>query len=65
METKLHKVRFLTKNVEENHPDYRLITDRSAEFINFQQAMIFVRNIKTRLPIREVLIGLPEVEMIA
>lgn len=59
----MHRVNFVTKNVEENHPDYKLITDRSADFTNFQQAMTFIRSIKSRLSLREVLIGYPEVEI--
>lgn len=59
----MHRVKFVTKNIEENHPDYRLITDRSAEFKSFQQAMSFIRNLRRGVGLREILIGTPEVEV--
>jgi hypothetical protein len=59
----MHRVKFVTKNIEENHPDFRLITDRSADFKNFQQAMAFIRNLRSGVSLREILIGTPEVEV--
>jgi hypothetical protein len=57
------RVKFVTKNVEETHPEFRLLTDRAEDFANFQKAMDFIRNLKNRLHVREVLLGKPEIEV--
>ena len=58
-------VKFVTKNVEEDHPEFRLLTDRRADFVTFQKAMDFIRNLRSKLPGREVLLGNPEIEVLA
>ena len=59
----MHRVKFVVKNVEVNSPEYRLISDRSVDFVNFQLAMEFIRDIRSRLAGREELIGKPELEV--
>lgn len=59
----MHRVKFLVKNVEENHPEYKLVTDRTADFNNFSSAMDFIRTLRQKLTAKEVLIGQPVVEV--
>ncbi len=59
----MHRVKYVTKNVEATDPNYRLITDRTESFSNFTNAMEFVRSLRHRLTGKEELIGLPTVEV--
>lgn len=59
----MHRVKFVTKNVSEGDSEYRLITDRSEDFVNFQAAMEFIRKIRVKFQGKEVLVGNPELEV--
>ncbi len=59
----MHRVKFATKNVSVGDPEYRLITDRSEDFANFQAAMEFIRRIRAKFQGKEVLFGDPELEV--
>lgn len=58
----MHKVKFVTKNINERDPRYRVITDRVAEFATFRGAVDFIRNLRDRLSDVEVLVGRSELE---
>jgi hypothetical protein len=61
----MHKVRFSTKNIQENDPNYRLIMDRTEIFHSFRSAVDFVHSLRYHLSSREVLLGKPEIEVYA
>ena len=58
-------VKFATKVVATDDPDYQLLTDREEKFANFSRAMEFIRSLKRTMPAREVLIGNPQIEEVA
>lgn len=59
------RVKFATKVVAQDDPDYRLVTDREERFANFFRAMEFIRSLKGGIPAREILLGNPEIEEVA
>lgn len=57
-------VKFATKVVATDDPDYRLVSDREEKFATFSRAMEFVRNLKRNIPSNQVLLGNPQIEEI-
>ena len=55
-------VKYVTKVVAMDDPEYRLLNDREETFSSFSRAMEFVRNLKGSIPRREVLLGNPQIE---
>lgn len=60
-----HRVNFTVKNVDETDPDFKLINEKSKNFKSFNDCLKFIREIKARPNMKEVLLGRPMIEEVA